>query len=100
MIVTISFLAVYLKVGSQTLLKHAVVIKPYAKFYLSTDWIEEPQESTHKLVFFFGDSTLQRGFDENHEGTVLDVAIAGQVPGAAKQHRQLPEIAVGAEIGR
>lgn len=69
MIVTISFLAVYLKVGSRTLLKYAATIKPYAQFYISADWIGTPQVSTQKLVFFFGDSTLQRGFDENHEGT-------------------------------
>ena len=69
MIVSISFLAVYLKVGSRPLLKHAAIVKPYASFYLSDDWIGERQESPQKLVFFFGDSTLQQGFDENHEGT-------------------------------
>lgn len=83
------YFAVFFIMGKRALLQRATIIRPYAEFYLTTDWIGDAEKSADKLVFFFGDSTLLGGRDKQGRG-------AAEMVGAElkARHPELGQVSV------
>ncbi len=63
------YISILVAVGDIPLLRRAVRARPYASFYIEKDWVKKVGgESTDRLVFFFGDSTVLAGRNSKGQG--------------------------------